>query len=84
MLLLIHSPMFHLDHLNGELISSRRKKNFLLLSYGFPSSENSFQIHTTLTKQTTPNRPYLIPLNLSLTEPRSAILSKPLPGEACI
>ena len=31
-------PMFHLDHPNGKLNSSKGKKVFLLLSYGFPLS----------------------------------------------
>lgn len=51
MLPLIHSPRLHLDHPNGKLISSRRNEFFLLPSYGFPSSENPFQVHTALTKQ---------------------------------
>lgn len=51
MLSLIHSPVLHLDHLNGKLISSRWKGIFLLLRHGFLSSENPSQVHPSLTKQ---------------------------------
>lgn len=77
MLLLTHSPMLHLDHPKGKLISSRRNELFCSLAMEFYHLKTPLKYTQLRPNRTTPNRSGPIPLHLPLTSPESPILSLP-------
>lgn len=70
MLLLTHSPMLHLDHPKGKLISSRRNELFCSLAMEFYHQKTPLKYTQLQPNRTTPNRSALIPLHLPLTSPK--------------